>query len=417
MIEGNVDVFIGSAKNQVLSAIDSNDPSLLASGTAYLMKRGYIFQNVEEEERKISEVRESVISNEGELTLVIMTTEDCNLRCIYCCEPHNPYTLSAKNQDIIVNILEDILPKYHKLHIEWFGGEPLLKIDMIETLSNRIIDICKKNHVICSASCSTNGTTLTSDNLRRLLKVKLLNYQITIDGLDGTHDFQRPYKDKSGSWRRVISNLFDIRDHVSNYLFTIAIRTNITKKLFNELPMYIDFMKKNFGSDKRFHFYWRKAEDWGNISEENLKYLCSDEEYISAMRLISSSGLSTHMYRRSLLPIERVCNTAVKNGLVIFSDGRVGKCARDSNPLKTTIGTLDDFRRNPPPFLSASIHEKESDACSKCDNYGLCLGIGCPFEKQVCKNFHQRLESVLETILFTDPSIKFIENFDMFIGL
>ena len=92
--------------------------------------------------------------------------------------------------------------------------------------------------------------------------------------------------------------------------------------------------------------------------------------------------------------MEIYVSESIEGAIVEIISSNVWLCSSSKGRSLFSISVSIMILSDPPPFLSASIHEKESDACSKCDNYGLCLGIGCPFEKQVCKNFHQRLESV-----------------------
>lgn len=52
----------------------------------------------------------------------------------------------------------------------WFGGEPLLEMNLIQSVSERLMEICRKNRKIYSAQITTNGYTLTEEIFSKLLK-------------------------------------------------------------------------------------------------------------------------------------------------------------------------------------------------------------------------------------------------------
>ena len=54
------------------------------------------------------------------------------------------------------------------MRVEWFGGEPLLCMDVIENLSKHFIDICRKAHKGYTAAITTNGYLLDLETFRKL---------------------------------------------------------------------------------------------------------------------------------------------------------------------------------------------------------------------------------------------------------
>ena len=238
-----------------------------------------------------------------------------------------------------------------------------------------------------------------------MLNCRVLFYQITIDGMERTHNAQRPLANMSGTWKRIVDNLIEIHERANSQLFSIALRTNVTTEIEKNLPNYIKYMQSIFGNDKRFHFYIRKAENWGNITDDNLGKLCGDTDFIHMLSAIDLHDLRIHMHRRTLLPTERLCRTTAKNSFVIFSDGRVTKCSRDIAGHKNGLGTLEDICRNPKSALNKSIFEIHDHSCLRCENYYICLGLTCPFERDMCQNYRSRLLSTLGILLQMDTSI------------
>ncbi len=117
--------------------------------------------------------------------LTIAPTSDCNFRCIYCYEKDviKPAYMSADVQDRIVELLQNNLSTISRFSVSWYGGEPLLALDVIESLSARFIELCEKKEVAYGAGIITNGYLLNRDTIQLLNKLKVNFIQVTIDGV------------------------------------------------------------------------------------------------------------------------------------------------------------------------------------------------------------------------------------------
>jgi len=64
--------------------------------------------------------------------------------------------------DSIVKYVNNMIkPTTEYLNISWFGGEPLLAINIIRSLSLSFLSICKENNINYYANIVTNGYLLT----------------------------------------------------------------------------------------------------------------------------------------------------------------------------------------------------------------------------------------------------------------
>ena len=70
---------------------------------------------------------------------------DCNLGCYYCYEEKYPSRMSLATCDRIYDyIVSDLSTRNQKrMHLGWFGGEPMLNRDAIDYLSARLWPYCK----------------------------------------------------------------------------------------------------------------------------------------------------------------------------------------------------------------------------------------------------------------------------------
>jgi uncharacterized protein len=87
--------------------------------------------------------------------------------------------------------LEKKIPRLEHLTVSWFGGEPLLALDIIEELSEAIVEWTNRHGVTYQAEMSTNGYYLSKETLQRLLKYKVNRFMVTLDGSKDVHDSRR----------------------------------------------------------------------------------------------------------------------------------------------------------------------------------------------------------------------------------
>ncbi|WP_129408292.1 radical SAM protein [Marinitoga lauensis] len=75
------------------------------------------------------------------------------------------------------------------ISIGWFGGEPLMNFKAIEYINKKIID---ESEAELFSSMSSNGYLLNYIDVSKFDELKIKNVQITLDGIEETHDIYRP---------------------------------------------------------------------------------------------------------------------------------------------------------------------------------------------------------------------------------
>lgn len=138
--------------------------------------------------------------------LVLVPTLACNFNCSYCFETNRT---SGKMSDEKIDQLITFIKKHKlakKISITWFGGEPLLALNVIEKILSKIRQ--ESNLELVNHSIITNGYYFTGKTIEVFKENHLDNIQISIDGKKERHDAIKKQKNTlQGTYDVIISNI------------------------------------------------------------------------------------------------------------------------------------------------------------------------------------------------------------------
>lgn len=373
-----------------------------------LKEKGFIVPIDEDEFLKLKLLRFFRISS-SDLHLIILPTEQCNFRCRYCYESFRQGIMPIEVQDHIIEYVSKNISRFKSLSISWFGGEPLLGMSVIENLSEKLLDICKRNRKPYTANITTNGYLLDYDTLQKLKKYHVSSYQITIDGLSNTHDYQKPLANGGKTFSTIIKNLEEIRDREKSRLLSFVIRTNISKDILADINEYIDFFSSKFKDDNRFSFFLRPIMDLGGERvesfQENMIKEDSLEIAFSAILKFPPHTLS-FAYYNFLNPTSGICYASYLNSFVITPLGKILKCTCNLEDPLNEIGMLQaggNMELHEPKY-AMWLHES---GCGNSDCFFApnCLMESCPATRVIhhtqtasCPHEKTYLSSVLRIL-------------------
>jgi sulfatase maturation enzyme AslB (radical SAM superfamily) len=171
-------------------------------------------------------------------TYVIHITKRCNMACVYCYEQDktSEYSIEElkKNSD---DIFKDI--KNNKVNIEFLGGEPLLRFDLLKDIYNYLEEKYKDN--IDSYAITTNGTIINDEIIKFLKEDKNIYISISMDGTRYSNQL-RVFKNFTNSHDVVIQNIRILQNnriqpyvHIVTHPYNIAFMFENIKYLYNEV--------------------------------------------------------------------------------------------------------------------------------------------------------------------------------------
>ena len=188
-------------------------------------------------------------NNDFQISLVL--TEECNLRCTYCYQ-------KEKKKKRIDFILSDQFIKFIKLnttiskniHIEFYGGEPLLNSEILDYIASSISDYCTENKINFTFGIMTNAVYIDIKHIKKLKELGLTSIQLTLDGSESVHNKKRCYRGGKGTFSSIINNLLELVE-----VITPVVRINVDKENIYSIKELLLYLKQMSLHEKIYIYF------------------------------------------------------------------------------------------------------------------------------------------------------------------
>ena len=238
--------------------------------------------------------------------------------------------------------------------LEFFGGEPLVAWDVVETLGRGLSEICGANGTEMLGGMTTNGVLLTRSRLDRLVACEVRSFQVTLDGPEAVHDRRRVTRQGEGSFDAVWKSLEMLK--AAPYPLDVLIRMHFDPTTLEHLLGDAGFVRTVSTSlvkdDARFRMHFHALGRWGGPNDQETPVFRSAvDERVALEKLIDealAAGCSPTQfvqYRQDAAlgkSGHAICYAARANAFVIRSDGRVAKCTVAFEDDRNTVGRLSE---------------------------------------------------------------------------
>ena len=201
---------------------------------------------------------------------IIQPSANCQLGCSYCGQAHSKDTLQEDTEEKIIARIKDKLDassKFETLSIAWFGGEPLLGLKSIRSLTPKLKKLAAEHRLAYMSKMATNGVSLKPEVYFELVNtLGLTHFEITLDGDQEFHDVRRNTKKGNQTFDVIVQNLLEIV-HAKEYDPTkaaITIRCNVDKHNYLGIKPLLHTLKSNGLLEKISAFYLAPVHAWGN---------------------------------------------------------------------------------------------------------------------------------------------------------
>lgn len=314
--------------------------------------------------------------------ITLHLTTDCNMKCDYCYNPRDKKITMTKE---IVRKALDLSRAINPINsgIIFFGGEPLLKRELIEYTFEYAAELKKKDNTFFHYKITTNGTLLDDDFINYAVE-KDIGVGISVDGIREVHDKHRILKTGGPTFDLIekrFSTLLSVKPYSRIYM-TVNPDT---------LPYFYQSVKYFF--EKGFKYVLTSLNYGAKWSDEDLNIL--QKEYKKLSKLYEEMIIAEKKFYFS--PFEMKIATHIKGEdalcyrcsfgerqLSIAPNGDIYPCiqfVQDTvvNKAEYCIGNvfdgLDEVKRME-LHLRSKIRFKECEECVnkfRCNNNCSCL--------------------------------------------
>jgi uncharacterized protein len=290
------------------------------------------------------------------------------------------------------------------MHVQWFGGEPLLALEQIEEISFRLRQLTSRFGTVYSAEAITNGHHLSKENTKRLVDASVNRVQVTFEGSKEFHDKVRFDKKFIGSsFDLMVENVLSASE-----LIDITARVHVAPynlKSVRELLAYLREKGLN-KAIKKIYFspLFNYAAGVGSkrlFQVQPRKFLSSAEFAKTQTELVNLSNALDFSTGDILDVSFGLCTAMQHSSLVVSPSGLLTKCYLDIDQAGEAHASLGEVKSLKTEKVWQEYDFSVDQECRECTFAPVCLG-GCPKQNMtgadksvICTplkfNFHDRL--------------------------
>ena len=290
----------------------------------------------------------------------VLTTTACNAACPYCYEKGTPRLLMSEETaeetaDFLVRRQAET--GSDMLHLEWFGGEPLLNPGAIDRICDRLRD----RGVRFISWITTNASLLCPEMIPHMKSHwNLTGVQVSLDGAGEIHEERKGLP--QGAFDQTICCIHALLDSGCQ----VKIRIVHTGDFAGEAGL-IRFLGSDFQGTRPFVYLFPLYETPKEQMRAAMEEILSLEQILEETGLVEKEKMYRFRQRRSRC-------FAADGGLTIAPDGRLYSCSHAMRQ-KFCIGTVREFDPEN-PIYQTFIRRNLPQKCLDCICLPCCMG-GC----------------------------------------
>ena len=309
----------------------------------------------------------------------ILPTSGCNARCIYCYEEGmKRETMTPETVRQTIRFIQET-HEGNRVHLHWFGGEPLLGIDIIE----QICEALREAGIKYSSNMISNGSLITPEIVTKMKRSWNLNYiQISMDGAEEDYIFRKNYSDYRDDYHTVMKAV----SLMSGAGIHVTIRCNVDEENWERIPKFLEDLKTGVAHKRRVGLYFcplnsvrRSGEDaamWARIRDTDRQVQNAGFRYTPYMGL-----------KRSF----RVYHCMADGGSVVITpDGSLYSC--EHCPPESRFGDIFRGITDEAGRKEFCRVDRTREKCRGCPFLPDCTSFAtCPVEDFHCREVHEMM--------------------------
>lgn len=357
------------------------------------------------------------------IRVVISLTSRCNFNCTYCFESGYlrdlELDMNEKTALKIVSWLKEFALNNNSKEIEvyFYGGEPALRIDLIEFFTNEFNKVFDKILNKIEYNIFTNGSILNRKLVNILKNNNFKKLQITLDGPPEIHNKRRPLTNGKDTFNVILSNTKRILKETNT---EISLLSNFDSQNYKSIPELINIFKDE-NLTENIYFILNPVFRTNFNNPHCGQYSLTDDKnfkiWLEINKIIINQELNCNPLR---IFNKGPCSYRRFSHFIFGPNGNIYKCIGFIGIKGLSVGNVeDDFIKTINNIKEQiSINPWNNEECINCSLLPLCLG-GCRFHSYVennnitkayChKELIERTEFELIKYLVQNNKLSFIE--------
>ena len=371
----------------IFEDINDKDNIDLGDVPVYLAEEGFIIPSDMDEIQRLKDDAKAHLEKADCMFISIFTTLACNYRCVYCFEKNqlcNEF-MTKETADDIIAFVKRRYSDHHftmPLKIKWFGGEPLLNMEIIRYISREL----HSNDINYKAKIYTNGRLLIKETATELKSLGVTDeVVIPIDGLAPTYAKLKNCKEED--FYRTIENIKACED-----ILKIIIHINVSEASKNDVKPLLDLLRNEYNIKSKITLTQIEPQNTAEINETN-SILFNE---FHRVLLTESENKIYKITRRHV-----GCEARHPDYYVVGTKGELYICEHLIGQKKYVVGNIKDQSEQIDRAGTIWDNNRIIDDCKDCPILPICLG-DCTSQRYIddidCQK-EKRIKATIEHLL------------------
>lgn len=374
---------------------------------AHLLMRGFLVEKGSDEASEVLIEHYRAVEQSETLHLTIYLTEECNFCCEYCFVRKHGRAMTDDVFEGVYRMIEERIDDYKSVHISWFGGEPLMRIETLTCYNLKIAELCAKKRKGFKNTLVTNGFLLTLENFGRLYDSFIRDIQVTFDGTKENHNRYR-YDSNGGSFDTIFTNLRKIQKSAYSDCI-IKVRCNFADDRDTEtVSEFISQYNKYFLRDGRFGLAIKPVVNYDELDKSKLAVSYQGKADIIC-RILKDHPEHRDMLLELIRPRKYWCNVLCSSSYVISAVGEIYMCDSVINMPSFRSGRIVADRKAVMDESAVTLPDAISENCRKCRRLPICFGsctrILMTAERHACSITDRDIKQLLRNYILLENEV------------